>query len=734
MDLSSTPNPYDFANPVTKQSRFFGRSSEMSELRYYLDHAKNADRPINIALLGDRAAGKTSILNMTAIEARSRDFCTVRIDLDEDDAVMQMMFFYKVFDGILAAACELQGFGGLHGKTYETYLNVITSYAIPEDKLFCPFLFPIQYALATKSGNLGAPVSDQQIKHDLMVVAKEMKRPIIVLFDESNVLAKSRVLLEKLRNIFMNIPGYMLVLTGTLDLFPIMDDVFSPIVRQFKKITVKEFSEKKDTAECVRNPLQITGVSITVTDSEIDEIHELSGGKPYEIQLICHLLFRRMQGHRAAGMQLDLGVLEELRRELERSQDISTRPILGAVKNLNTKQLRALRALTMCDGHATFEQLWDLHYVFEGTGEFTKNQLMTEFSNLKENGVIAENEGQVRFRGDYFDKLYTKYFAAEQRVQFSIQALTFENALMMGVLKFARPGSAYSVFLGIDSWTAIENVARRLNDVSSEEDVFRVSPVFIEDLYMAMIDRRKEGSIPALFASLNVEGSGTAAVIVPAPGIEESKLDAVKKNLQTVKSRVENLRGALLIERRDIKGAPVDVLVKKVTRTQNQTLRRELARRHVIRLFEEYADTRREDAALHADCAYRYDPVPDNAKQAVNLGYYFLSANDLVKAEQLLRRGVELTNGQRVDTRVFALYDLSIVLMKTGRFGEAVQLLSLSTELLEDPTIGQHTLCLYVPQMNENKLSFAEVWKPDIRKVCEDAAKVARSHVAPSAE
>lgn len=233
----------------------------MSELLYYLDHAKNADRPINIALLGDRAAGKTSILNMTAIEARSRDFCTVRIDLDEDDAAMQMMFFYKVFDGIFTAACELQAFGGLQGKTYETYLNVITSHAIPEDKLFSPFLFPIQYALATKGGNLSAPVSDQQIKHDLMVVSKEMKRPIVVLFDESNVLAKSRVLLEKLRNIFMNIPGYMLVLTGTLDLFPIMDDVFSPIVRQFKKITVKEFSEKKDTAECVRSPLQIGGGS-----------------------------------------------------------------------------------------------------------------------------------------------------------------------------------------------------------------------------------------------------------------------------------------------------------------------------------------------------------------------------------------------------------------------------------------------------------------------------------------
>jgi tetratricopeptide (TPR) repeat protein len=730
MDLSNIPNPYDFANPVTLQNRFFGRTSEMSEIRYYLDHAKTADRPINVALLGDRAAGKTSILNMTALEARMREFCTVRIDLDEDDAVMQMMFFYKVFDGLVTAACELGAFGGLQGKTYETYLNVITSCLIPEDKLFCPFLFPLQYGLATKSGNLSAPVSDQQIKHDLLTISKEMKRPIVVLFDESNVLAKSRVLLEKLRNIFMNIPGYMLVLTGTLDLFPIIDDVFSPIVRQFKKITVKEFSEKKDTAECVRGPLRIGGLSISVSDSEIDEIHDLSGGKPYEIQLICHLLFRRIQGGRAAGMHLDLGVLEELRHELERSQDITTRPTIGAIKNLTTKQLRALRALTMCDGQATLAQLWDLHYVFEGTGEFTKNQLMAEFSFLRDEGVIGEKNNKVSFNGDYFDKLYAKYFAAQQRVQFNIRPLTFESALMMGVLKFVRPIADYSVFLGADSWTTIENVARTLGDRSSEEDVFRVSPNSIEDLYMGMVDRRKKDSVPALFVSLNVEGSGTTAVVLLAPGVEEAKLDTVKKNLQTVKSRVENLGGALLVERRDLSVAPMETLKKKVLRTQNQPLRKELARRHVDRLFDEYRNDRREEAKVHGYCAYEYDPMPDEPKQAVHLGYFFMTENDLSKAEGLFRRALELTEGQRVELRAYALYDLSIVLMKTGKFDEAAQLLISCSKLLEERDIETDPACLYVPQMEGKCLSFTEAWEPDFRAVCNDAIKLLRNHIS----
>ena len=97
MDLSKIHNPYDFANPVSDVDLFVGREDELQEVKYYLDHAKTAPRPINIALIGPRASGKTSFLNMTQIEAEERDFCVVRIDLDEGDADNQLVFFYKSY-------------------------------------------------------------------------------------------------------------------------------------------------------------------------------------------------------------------------------------------------------------------------------------------------------------------------------------------------------------------------------------------------------------------------------------------------------------------------------------------------------------------------------------------------------------------------------------------------------------------------------------------------------------
>jgi hypothetical protein len=131
----------------------------------------------------------------------------------------------------------------------------------------------------------------------------------------------------------MDIPGYMLVLTGTPELFPVIDEVFSPIVRQFKKLTVAPFTKHEETKDCIRKPLDRLGVSPESlfafrSTEQIEEIHSVTGGRPYEIQLVCHILFRRVQVGSSQMMRLDYGVLEDVRKELEASQNVNARPIL----------------------------------------------------------------------------------------------------------------------------------------------------------------------------------------------------------------------------------------------------------------------------------------------------------------------------------------------------------------------------------------------------------------------
>ena len=115
-------------------------------------------------------------------------------------------------------------------------------------------------------GNSNMPLLDFAYTDDLRRIAEATARPILILFDEGNVLAKSRVHLEKMRNIFMNLSRFMIVIAGTADLFPIMDEVFSPMVRQFKRIVVVNSKAKKRLISAFAN-LSAIGAPL-LTDSE----------------------------------------------------------------------------------------------------------------------------------------------------------------------------------------------------------------------------------------------------------------------------------------------------------------------------------------------------------------------------------------------------------------------------------------------------------------------------------
>lgn len=238
MTISDYINPYDFANPVTNENLFAGREDHLEEIIYYLNHGKKSAKPINLALIGDRAAGKTSLLNMIESQAKKQDYLTVRIDLDEGDINSEMHFFFKIFDSIINEAFDKNYFGGHEGVIFDEYLNQTSAYTISKDQSFKPFLFPIQYAKAMEALRTNVIISEINFKRDLDKIKNEINKSILLLFDECNVLSGSRILLEKVRNIFMNKTNYMLVFTGTNELFPVIDDIFSPIVRQFKKLVL----------------------------------------------------------------------------------------------------------------------------------------------------------------------------------------------------------------------------------------------------------------------------------------------------------------------------------------------------------------------------------------------------------------------------------------------------------------------------------------------------------------
>lgn len=114
MNTGPEYNPYDFANPVTNMRLLADRSEERHEIEYYLDHAAHAPRPINIALIGHRASGKTSLLNFTEEAAERRGFFSVRLNLDTEIASNQLSFVFAILDSIIHKACLEKYVNGIH--------------------------------------------------------------------------------------------------------------------------------------------------------------------------------------------------------------------------------------------------------------------------------------------------------------------------------------------------------------------------------------------------------------------------------------------------------------------------------------------------------------------------------------------------------------------------------------------------------------------------------------------
>ncbi len=739
----SVHNPFDFANPVSVKDLFVGRRKELEDIAYYLDHAKSAPRTINLALLGERASGKTSLLNIIEIEATERNLVPVRINLNESDVASHLAFWFKIFDSILSrVVTERRGesekfvFNGELGRTYETYLDLVTAYEIPREKEFCPFLFPIIYAKAMAAGNLNPQVSDSVLNRDLKAIAEELGRPIVILVDECNLLSSKRALLEMVRNTFMNLAGFMLVFTGTPDLFPIMDEVFSPIIRQFKRIEVAPFARLIDTKDAVEKPLNSVGKASLFEmpptglfedldekrinfriGGELQDLHDLTGGRPYEIQLVCHFMFRRVQQQHDRRMRLSIDVLDDVLRELRQSHDVDTRSIISAVKKLDIDDLRCLDVLLRSAGRIALEELLFAAFVTSHTEELPES-IRLKIPKFVEAGILDMKDDTVSFRGDDFDKIVCKYAARKRDVHLSFDPMSPKGIILSSLYHASDyEGKRYSVnrssFLRQLSLDTEENEkCRLLNnwdslDGMSLESICRLDDSVLAAIYEDVVEAGSTATRPIVLFRISLEGAlcfDKLFYLVKGNDIDRMQ-DEIQTSLGKIRSRVEQLSGSLSIEQKEIGPSNVHDLFTIAQLSSSEELKECCAACHNSLTFENYVEKRDNAAALtHALLALQmlqYLP-----KDGLNsLGYVLLASGLFKEAEDVLFEA----SRSKVDT-VLSLYNLALAKLSQGKRSDAKVLLG---EVLErnvsDKTVDIGVL-LFAELLADGKIHLVERW------------------------
>jgi len=536
---------------VRNPELFAGRQKELAEIEYYLELSRG-ERPVfhNLAMIGARAAGKTSLLNVIEHLAKKKGILVVKVSLNAESSSNEVILFKEVIDGIMTNGAELGMFEGLGGKVYKQFRKIVD---MLDANVEIPLLFGTAY-IGVKKNNEGT-LSQQVLVHDLKRLWEEAKKheipAIALLFDECDLLSKNETVLQKLRNTFSDIDGYMLVFAGTESMFPAISEVFSPIPRFFKRIGVGNFASLEETKECILKPLSEEEKQL-VNLGSVAEIHMITGGNPYEVQLISHYMYKKHKEASTPQIALDVGVLDNVLIELDRLREGGGYKVADIVRRCYPDQLKALLASLECPS-ATTEQL-SRFMVLSEIDRHPLEQLSNQVSfygaiieELIGKGITEDGERKLSFSGGQFDVLYLKYFAFSKGItefQFGIPDQIDANVETKLTHVFLKDLPEYETNVRFDAEVLLQGPKRtkakrvifggkfRSKEVKPGEwvTVFSFTPAEMESRFYL-------GDPSSIRFRVNVDWLKTGFVI-QATVKDQAHLSAISKNIESLRTKL----------------------------------------------------------------------------------------------------------------------------------------------------------------------------------------------------
>ena len=419
MSNTNFSNPYDFGSPISDKQKFADRTEELEKIEEYLDLSVG-DNPsyYHLAFTGSRAAGKTSLVNLTKQLAEDREFLPVKVPLNEDLVRSDVEFFTRLIDEIMTVGVENGMYNGVGSKTHRKFRQVVDTLDL-EVQFDLPFTFGSAY-IGAKTNEGSSRITQRVLINDFEELHNEAEAngmsTIVILLDECDLLSTNKALLQKIRNIFTEMDGYILVLSGTEKMFPDLSDTFSPLPRSFVTINVENFDNHEDTRECIVKPLP-DGEKGLINPQTIDDVHRITGGSPYEINLISHHMYRRYKKEEKDEISLSKQVLDDVLKEVERLRQEGHHEIADQIMRLSDMDLKVLiSSIEFPNAPREWLLKYSLLNNFDEIGERSKSQILEQNQNIIErllsDEILSSDNNHVQFAGGQFDSLYLRYYVA----------------------------------------------------------------------------------------------------------------------------------------------------------------------------------------------------------------------------------------------------------------------------------------------------------------------------------
>lgn len=669
VDISQLRNPYDFRNPVRDAAFFAGRSQEVADIRYELAQAGVGRPSVCVALHGQRAAGKTSLLNAAERMARELGIVPVRVELIEGDGE-PTVFFRKVYEEIVATVADVVA---LRGDTVPfDVMSVRRAMAgAITTGLDSVLQFPEAVALAERGDGR---LPEAALRVDLTRMVRLLGQPLALLIDEAQLAAGDARVLSVLRFLTTRVDGLVLVLAGTSGLIDQIRDVHSQILRQFKEIEVQRFVEHQDVYDCVIRPLQairLTGAS--PGRGVVSELMRLTDGNPYEVQLYCHEMFARFQRGETSAMELTSEVLEAIRSRLEAGRDLMARPLIRAVRAMDSKALIAFNVLTSGLGQVTANQAW-FAYSVDGKQKITREEYEQCHRELVARGILAADDViSFAIDAELLDEIYVRLWTAGRLKLAPHAQLTGRTSFrglvvdgLLGLMHELAGDGPLRIFRTCCSTMGAKDVERSFSALESlPEDGPDVSPT-IDFVHRAVLQAGEPGaldvtSVVCRYGELSVERWVTAAdtediVLADLPGFAQAA------------ARVEELGGELKADRVRVplRTWPAEEWFVKAT----GRLRGDLADNHEDAAYDAYRVADLESALRHFRWAFELAPTWGYANC---VAYVALASGLSGLALEWSRKALDIASGP--GDRALSLYNAAVANLLGGEREESAALL-----------------------------------------------------------
>jgi len=239
---------------------------------------------------------------------------------------------------------------------------------------------------------------------------------VVFLIDEAHFLVRNPDLMQQLRHVSRSLSRIALVFAGEPPVNQLFTDPAAPFYLQARVIPVGNFQLSREIADCVLLPLREDERPL-VSPTTIDHLGRLSQGKPNQIRLLAHSIYRRY----ARGDQDDLNittgalddVLDTIKAQYEAEYDLKER--VDSIRRLSSVDLEVLYLVTRYPAWRT-EDIIALDEAFRGERRSLRasarraEQLQAKRKRFVEWRLLEDVPERYALIGGEFVSLYLRFW------------------------------------------------------------------------------------------------------------------------------------------------------------------------------------------------------------------------------------------------------------------------------------------------------------------------------------